>query len=1553
MFVEFQTFSERIANINIDVIHQIKQQEETPGETGTYFYQSLENWVELNCTKHFTDFYHQVHDKVQTFPQLVHHEDFLVESLQTHLQIQDCLALEPLLDLVVQLARDLQTDFYVHFYQFFDILVKLLNSHPQDTELLEKIFTCLSYLVKFLWRYMLRDIQDVYRKMSALLDSQYKEYIRNFAAESFAFLMRKAKEPSQLFDFMLLELSKEPDKCEGSGRLMFEMIKGVKNQFHSCSSKILPMLLQKLFIPLDRKLETPKPDVVERVLGSMIQSMAHHSNKEHMTPMWQCILDSLNSFHSCWQSAKAPEKKTASAEALERLLRLTNLWITYKAGFVLSQPDSLAKVFIGFLKGPQLPDKVAEELLIDVSSLLLTAHIQLAVENTAKLTSLVYKSNFPLEAVSMFTASLFDLPLFEKDVLPWLLQLCQSGIHGDEGEQQVLLLLTQLILRKCPMPPAVDPLDNLECYLLDFGEKSKQGFPKFVLNLLDVDEKSLNSTESSLKIWSSLVCLPHVRPVSVSNASKKVLSVMQLTKLKLETVDKSDHGTERLLFIMYQCVLCLTLINQEKLLKWIPLEQILDLVSHFSDKSIMMHLANLYFTTARQEEAVDVLSQDVLLKIFSAVKPNLSSPSSQDAEVPMDIFRICLEIEKIEPVLHTYRERLLHLQKLEYNAVQKYLPIGPFQQVPLQVLIGNLFVSFKLLWEPTRELIASHAKGLSKALFWEVFCPQLQLASQYAEKPFYVQRMEQQLTGDGVEDKGELRIWSEITITSVFNLVLRKTSEERKPDFLNFRNQLWYSMQLFPEQCQSSSRDFVPLFFQFLRNEYYKSDSNDAPSQSLVLPSSTTLDSLPTPMIDVEQEEEMEDTGEETGEKAQVEKTLTQPQIQHPVAKHRKSAIKSLVVQLELFSKIKNPTGLHLEPKLRAIYRELLKHRHPEVQRVAFNCIMTYKDKHLMPYKDNFERLMDDKSFKTELVLFSIDHENSPIAKEDRNEVLQILMSILYGKMQGKVGLGTSGRSNIGQRQSLIFRFLNGCSHQELACFMELVFAPFRHFISDNPLKMVLNTKKDLDLANTLPPKKMFGALSTMDTIFKKLGHLSDSFLPSLYQIILGITTCCAECLENRDRLVPSVIPILKNVRQLSLTRLKEFFEYFDEFQYSAADIDAMFEAAVWPQLNKISLDGIYTPTPLLKLLHTWAKVPRFTTLLAKHPEGAPKLTPLNAVFQLLLAPKVSSAVSSFILEIVDILLSGSETQEGFVRLTDINSVTDIDLKAPDLGIHLLKPYISDILKFIQSNIASIKDKLGKKQEAFQELDILSKLSVYVESEQDSTVLVKSLLPFLDPGVKRSQKTELNLLTIVMNLMKQIKSRHEFYRLVVPLFLSLSQKHSRDLLCDIFQIVCERDMQAVAVTVAKLNSWDKRRVEDPDYTTRLKEFHQINTSLRECTVINPSFCLPILYNCCFFINTIEDLSLRDSATHCLVTMVKQFEHAQYDQDVFREIISQGLLSVIKTGLRNKNETVRHEYIGLLSTLADVFSDHATFLDLHALKDKDVETDFFENIKHIQ
>ena len=42
--------------------------------------------------------------------------------------------------------------------------------------------------------------------------------------------------------------------------------------------------------------------------------------------------------------------------------------------------------------------------------------------------------------------------------------------------------------------------------------------------------------------------------------------------------------------------------------------------------------------------------------------------------------------------------------------------------------------------------------------------------------------------------------------------------------------------------------------------------------------------------------------------------------------------------------------------------------------------------------RENFDRLLDDKTFKNEIVLFSIDQETSVVNTEHRAELLPILM---------------------------------------------------------------------------------------------------------------------------------------------------------------------------------------------------------------------------------------------------------------------------------------------------------------------------------------------------------------------------------------------------------------------------------------------------------------------------------------------------------------------------------------------------------------------------------
>lgn len=107
------------------------------------------------------------------------------------------------------------------------------------------------------------------RSLYSTLLAHKKEHIRKFAAESFSFLMRKvscslvSRCPTETFFFFLClsckvrpfcdtqvpdidallshvfsDLQQHPDKAEGTGQLLFEMCKGVRNMFHSCVANV-------------------------------------------------------------------------------------------------------------------------------------------------------------------------------------------------------------------------------------------------------------------------------------------------------------------------------------------------------------------------------------------------------------------------------------------------------------------------------------------------------------------------------------------------------------------------------------------------------------------------------------------------------------------------------------------------------------------------------------------------------------------------------------------------------------------------------------------------------------------------------------------------------------------------------------------------------------------------------------------------------------------------------------------------------------------------------------------------------------------------------------------------------------------------------------------------------------------------------------------------------------------------------------------------------------------------------------------------------------------
>lgn len=62
-----------------------------------------------------------------------------------------------------------------------------------EAELLESVFTTLAYMFKYLLRSLLENLPGVFRSFAPLLSSK-RQYVRMFAAESFAYLVRQVSD---------------------------------------------------------------------------------------------------------------------------------------------------------------------------------------------------------------------------------------------------------------------------------------------------------------------------------------------------------------------------------------------------------------------------------------------------------------------------------------------------------------------------------------------------------------------------------------------------------------------------------------------------------------------------------------------------------------------------------------------------------------------------------------------------------------------------------------------------------------------------------------------------------------------------------------------------------------------------------------------------------------------------------------------------------------------------------------------------------------------------------------------------------------------------------------------------------------------------------------------------------------------------------------------------------------------------------------------------------------------------------------------------------------
>ena len=320
---QFMPFSERLKAIDVDVLHKLDLDSNFDPKGNSYFAQNVEEAAFQSFTTSFNQFYNKMHKKTENLASILHHREEIIDSLLHYVSEPDSESTEVFLkylpqnlffsfhfltlqkkSLLALLARDLRHYFYPYFNRVLLTVVEVID--PNRPKLLESVFSCLAYLFKFLQKHLVKDILSVFDVFRGLL-SHKKEFIRHFASQSFAFVVRKLPAES-MRDHLLYFITLPSEENfpltlfrSGLSELLFEIVKSVKGRLHSTGAQNLLLLLSEKVIC--RKLKSNDLHNKEIFSSENIQVI---SNEELEQRYMEIIIPLFEKIASYIEEAEAP-----------------------------------------------------------------------------------------------------------------------------------------------------------------------------------------------------------------------------------------------------------------------------------------------------------------------------------------------------------------------------------------------------------------------------------------------------------------------------------------------------------------------------------------------------------------------------------------------------------------------------------------------------------------------------------------------------------------------------------------------------------------------------------------------------------------------------------------------------------------------------------------------------------------------------------------------------------------------------------------------------------------------------------------------------------------------------------------------------------------------------------------------------------------------------------------------------------------------------------------------------------------------------------------------
>lgn len=222
----------------------------------TYFLRELEH-LKTSADSNFRHLYYVIRPWSVSLPMIILHLKDIIKALLRFLDQTKPELVPAVLSLIGILARDMRSEFYPYFDIVLQCCIAKIDEWRTMPDQLEALFTTIARAFKFLERYLLKDLKSVFLLYKDFFLTR-KEHVRQFAAESFAYLLRKLSisKLNEMVDFMLSQLplpvddeeaeTQREELADGIGFLLFYVVQGIKGKLTTNSIEIVPLVFSKL-----------------------------------------------------------------------------------------------------------------------------------------------------------------------------------------------------------------------------------------------------------------------------------------------------------------------------------------------------------------------------------------------------------------------------------------------------------------------------------------------------------------------------------------------------------------------------------------------------------------------------------------------------------------------------------------------------------------------------------------------------------------------------------------------------------------------------------------------------------------------------------------------------------------------------------------------------------------------------------------------------------------------------------------------------------------------------------------------------------------------------------------------------------------------------------------------------------------------------------------------------------------------------------------------------------------------------------------------------------